>query len=187
MDADPAHVTSLHYRGEGWPGTFRAGLDDGSATPPLSYAESWGRLTGYRSLRCNLCPDGLGRIADISCGDAWHALPGSDGKGRSLVLVRTERGRQILRRAMAAKYVQLTPVSADAVLSAQKNLLRRRRELFGRLVALRLLLIPIPKFSNFSLRRSWLRLPLWRKTQTIAGTLRRAILRRWWQRRRVIA
>jgi len=183
MGVDPERVISVRYRGEGWPGDFRVLLDDGSCAKPLTYTESWGRLTGYRPLRCNLCPDGLGRIADISCGDAWHKLSGNGDLGKSLVLVRTERGREILQRAMAANYVELSPVGTSAVLSAQASLLQRRKELFGRLLAMRLLLIPTPKFSNFSLKRSWLRLPFVRKVQTITGTFRRAAARGWWRRR----
>ena len=125
----------------------------------------------------------VGVIADISCGDAWHNFAGSDDMGRSLVLVRTERGRTILHGAIAAGYVQLTPVGAEAVLSAQTSLLQRRRELYGRLLAMRILMIPTPRFAKFSLMRSWLALPLRRKTQTVVGTIRRAATRGWWRRR----
>jgi coenzyme F420 hydrogenase subunit beta len=183
MDVNPLKVLDLRYRGQGWPGEFRVAQNNGSPPETLSYAESWDRLTRYRPLRCNLCPDGLGRIADISCGDAWHKLGENGDAGRSLVLVRTERGREILHRAIAAKCLELTRVDAGAVVAAQTSLLQRRRELFGRLVALRLLMIPTPKFSNFSLARSWLRLSLRRKMQTIGGTLSRAVRRGWWRRR----
>jgi coenzyme F420 hydrogenase subunit beta len=186
IDVDPAKIKSLRYRGEGWPGTFHAVLDDGSATEPISYTDSWNHLTGYRPLRCNLCPDGLGRIADISCGDAWHALAGSGEAGRSLVLVRTERGMAILHGAIAAGYVELVRVGPEAVLAAQTSLLQRRRELFGRLLAMKLLMIPAPKFVKFSLLRGWLTLSLQRQVQTIMGTIRRAASRGWWRRRPVV-
>jgi len=183
MDVDASKVTSLRYRGEGWPGHFRVLQGNGTPGKSLTYEESWSRLTGYRPLRCNICPDGLGRLADISCGDAWHKLDNGSDPGRSLVLVRTKRGRDILRRAIAANYVKLTRVHSDAVLSAQTSLLQRRRELFGRLLAMRLLMIPTPKLLNFSLGSAWLRLPLRKKAQTILGTLRRAAVRGWWRRR----
>lgn len=183
LEVDPASVTSLRYRGEGWPGLFRVLSDGGSRTDTLTYHESWSQLTGYRPLRCNLCPDGLGRIADVSCGDAWHRATNAGDPGRSLILVRTKRGQEILARAQAAGYVHLTPLGPQAVLVAQSSLLQRRRELFGRLFALRLLGIPVPKFANFSLLASWLRLPLGRKIRTVTGTLRRAAVRSWWRRR----
>ena len=184
MDVSADNVSTLNYRGEGWPGEFRVGYGPGSQQKSMSYDESWAKLTGYRPLRCNLCPDGLGRVADISCGDAWHAYNEGGSPGKSLVLVRTARGREILRRAIAAGYVTLAPANAETVKAAQPGLLQRRRELFGRLLALRLMMIPTPRFSNFSLARSWMRLSMGRKVKTVAGTLRRAATRGWWRPQR---
>jgi coenzyme F420 hydrogenase subunit beta len=84
---------------------------------------------------------------------------------------------------MAAKYVELVPIGATAVLSAQTNLLARRREIFGRLLAMKLLLIPMPRLIGFSLFRSWIRLPLLEKVRTVVGTYRRLVQRGLWRRR----
>ena len=84
---------------------------------------------------------------------------------------------------MAARYVELAPIGASAVLSAQTDLLARRRELFGRLLAMKLLLMPTPRFAGFSLLRSWIRLPLLEKARTVLGTLRRLVQRGLWRRR----
>jgi coenzyme F420 hydrogenase subunit beta len=181
----PNQIDSVRYRGEGWPGRFTIIYDNEKHKQSLSYAESWGELTHYRSLRCNLCPDGLGRLADISCGDAWENSTENGNPGLSLVVVRTTRGQRILREAIATNYVQLWPVTSDNVFAAQKNLLNRRTEIFGRLVGLKLFGIPLPRFSGFSLLRSWLRLPLGRKAVTILGTAKRVIMRRLYVRRPV--
>jgi coenzyme F420 hydrogenase subunit beta len=176
-------IDSVRYRGVGWPGKFKILYDNSSKEQSLSYEKSWGALTSYRPLRCNLCPDGLGRVADISCGDAWESYENSGDAGRSLVLVRTARGQEILHGAIAANYVQLKPVTSENVLSAQVNLLERRKELFGRLLALKLFLIPTPKFIGFSMLRSWVRLPFPRKARTILGTVKRILTRSLWRRR----
>jgi coenzyme F420 hydrogenase subunit beta len=184
LDVPRRDVKALHYRGEGWPGRFRVVTEPPQpAVKSLSYQESWGRLTSYRPLRCNLCPDGLGRIADIACGDAWEQYANDGDPGRSLVLVRTERGHQLLDAARRAGYAALQTAGADNVLRAQANLLTRRRELFGRLLAFRLLGAPIPSFQNFSLTRSWLRIGLKWQVKTILGTLRRIVQRGWYRRR----
>jgi len=156
-------IDKLRYRGEGWPGSFKVLYDNYMKEKSISYKESWSKLTKYVSLRCRLCPDGLGRLADISCGDAWHLYPKNGDTGRSIVLVRTQRGKDILHRAMDAKYVSLKRITANEVLSAQVNLLGKRKQLFGRLFALRLFLIPVPVFKGFSLFRSWLKLPFFTK------------------------
>ena len=173
-------MVDLRYRGEGWPGEFKARWDDGSEKC-VSYEQSWGSLTSYRPLRCNLCPDGLGQLADISCGDAWDEYdPERPSPGVSIVLVRTPRGQRILRQAIEAGYLTLQPAGPERVIAAQKNLLSRRHELFGRLLALRLLGIPVPRYLGFSLFSGWMELPLSRKFRTVAGTLRRALRRRWY-------
>jgi coenzyme F420 hydrogenase subunit beta len=186
-DIREENVSSVRYRGEGWPGLFEVKLKDGTTGQALTYNDSWGRLTSYRPLRCNLCPDGLGRVSDIACGDAWHQLAENGDIGRSLILVRTERGRKILHDAIAAGYIVASKSDGAAVRLAQKSLLVRRRELWGRFFGLRLLLIPTPNFRGFSLLRSWVTLPWKRRIQTIAGTARRAVKRNWWRPRRLLS
>ena len=117
------HLIDVSYRGNGWPGEFKARWDDGSEKR-ISYEQSWGRLASYRPLRCNLCPDGLGQLADISCGDAWDEYdPERPSPGVSIVLVRTPRGQRILRQAIEAGYLTLQLAGPERVLAAQKNLL----------------------------------------------------------------
>jgi coenzyme F420 hydrogenase subunit beta len=183
LDVPLQEVTSVRYRGEGWPGTFKVGFQGGAQERSFSYQESWGRLAGYRPLRCHLCPDGLGRVADICCGDAWERLDNGRDAGRSIVVVRTLRGQEILRRAIAAKYVDLEPVGPSAVLAAQPNQIQRHRELWSRLLGMRLLFVPVPRFVGFSLSNTWRELSFRRKVRITLGTIRRVALRGLWRRR----
>jgi coenzyme F420 hydrogenase subunit beta len=144
-------------------------------------------LTSYRPLRCNLCPDGLGRTADISCGDAWDQFKDDGDPGRSIALVRTAKGREIFQAARRAGYVSVRAVAADNVLRAQASLLARRRSLFGRLVAFRMLGVPVPKYKGFSLFRSWRETPSTDQLKSVLGTLRRILQHRWFRRRRSTA
>jgi coenzyme F420 hydrogenase subunit beta len=180
-------IDSLRYRGEGWPGDFKIIYDSGKRERRLSYDDSWSKLTHYRSMRCNLCPDGLGRVADISCGDAWENSSDHGNPGMSLVIVRTLRGQRILRGAIAANYVTLQPASANNVFAAQGSLLRRRTEIWGRMLGLKALGIPTPKFNGFSLLQSWLQLPLRRKATTILGTAKRAVARKLYRRQTLMS
>jgi coenzyme F420 hydrogenase subunit beta len=183
LDVPSQDIKALHYRGDGWPGRFRVVTDPVRENRSLTYQESWGRLTSYRPLRCNLCADGLGRVADIACGDAWEQYAEDGDPGRSLVLVRTERGREILAAARSAGYATLHTAAAGNVLRAQANLLERRRALFGRLLAFRLVGAPIPTFKGFSLLRSWLGIGPKEQLRTVLGTLRRILQRGWYRRR----
>jgi coenzyme F420 hydrogenase subunit beta len=180
-----SETKSLRYRGEGWPGLLKVFRTDDSLAGSLTYQQSWGRLTKFTPFRCRVCPDGVGRVADISCGDAWHRHGSEDDPGRSLVLVRTRRGREILQRAVASGYVHLMPSGLAEVKKAQTNLLAKRREIYGRLTALRLLGIPAPQFVNFSLFSSWIKLSPSLIVKTIFGTLRRLWRAKAWRRRQI--
>lgn len=179
----PEPIREVHYRGAGWPGRFRVVGESGAEHGSLSYEESWGRLTAHRPLRCNLCPDGLGRLADISCGDAWHNFDTGGDPGRSLVIVRTERGRRALEQARRAGYVTLHPAGSADVLKAQQNLLQRRRTLYGRLMAFRLSGAPTTTYKGFALREAWWQLPVADRFRSVAGTLRRIVQHGWFRRR----
>jgi len=170
LEVAPEETKALRYRGEGWPGRFKVLSGNPGKEKSLSYAEAWGQLISYRPWRCHLCPD-VGSVADISCWDAWHEADDDRDVGRSIVLVRTPRGQEILHRAIAAKYVELKPSGQAQVFAAQPNLLERRSEIVGRLLVMRLLFVPTPRLIGFSLFRGWIRLPLFKKIRTVARTV----------------
>jgi coenzyme F420 hydrogenase subunit beta len=101
--------------------------------------------------------------------------------GLSLVLIRTERGREIFNNAVKADYIKAYSSNAANVVAAQ-GLVKRRQEVFGRLLAMRLLLIPIPEYAGFSLFKAWMKNPFSTQIKTILGTLRRLIQRGLWHR-----
>lgn len=175
---DPRRVESVRYRGNGWPGnatvTWRD--DNGAAREAsLTYAQSWGEiLQKHRQWRCYICPDHTGEFADISVGDPWYRPIPEGAMGHSLVLVRSERGREIVRRAMAAGYLTLERVESRIVPASQPNLLSTRGALWGRMIALRMMGALVPEFRNLPLFRFWLsELSLKQKAQSIYGTIRR--------------
>lgn len=181
LGVKPRQARDIRYRGCGWPGAtvVRTG-DGGASAPQMAYDESWGNiLSHYGQFRCRLCPDSTGEFADISCGDPWYREVQPGEPGRSLVLARTARGRHVLHRAMEAGYLQLERVEPNTVSLSQKALLSRRRQLWGRLLVMRLMGVPVPRFRGFSLFSSWLRLSAARKVRSLAGTAKRIVLRRW--------
>lgn len=174
----PGEVTELRYRGLGWPGMFAARRNGHSELDPLlTYKDSWGFLQKHRPFSEHIFPDGCGEDADISCGDPWHKPPAKGEAGRSLILARTERGREILRAAAAAGYLKLEPSLAENLVKSQENLLSKRGSIWGRILAFRLLGLPYPRYLGFSLFKAWARLPLQAKAKSILGTMRRVVQR----------
>lgn len=166
-------VVDLRYRGHGWPGEFTATTRDGQEHS-LTYAESWGAvLQKHRQWRCMVCPDHTGEFADLSVGDPWYRDIEPGEPGRSLVVVRTERGRQFLRRAVAAGAVELTRVPATTLVASQPNLLSVRGSVWGRVTTMRALGMAAPRYRRLPMVRAWLRVSGRQKVRSTVGTARR--------------
>ncbi|SDL77591.1 Coenzyme F420 hydrogenase/dehydrogenase, beta subunit C-terminal domain [Tessaracoccus oleiagri] len=172
---DEDRIASVRYRGDGWPGRFRVRGRDGQEAS-LSYDESWGALARrHRQLRCQVCPDGLGELADVTGGDAWHRREESP-EGISVVLARTPLGRRLVEGAAEAGYVELTESDAHRVVAAQ-GLVRRRKLVAARLTALGLLGLPVPRFRGFHLWRAARLIGPVKFVREMGGTLRRGLAR----------
>ena len=176
---ESSSVGRIRYRGRGWPGMFAVWLK-GESEPVLemSYAESWEFVQAYRPWGVHLWPDGLGEHADISCGDPWYREASSGELGSSLVVVRTEAGKRLVRGAMEAGYLELTRGDVRKVVDSQRNLLLKKGAVWGRLMSMRVLGLPAPAHVGYELFDSWLQLPLLHKVRSIVGTVRRILARK---------
>ncbi|UFU02387.1 Coenzyme F420 hydrogenase/dehydrogenase, beta subunit C-terminal domain [Ruania suaedae] len=177
LGVDPAEVSRLDYRGEGWPGRFRvvtAGGDSASTT----YEKSWGALTKHRQWRCLICPDHTGEFADLGIGDPWYRKLQEGESGRSLVIVRTERGRAALATALADGVVAGHELPLERLRESQPGLESTRGAVWGRLLTMRLLGLPAPTYRGMPAFRLWWKLSLRDKVTSTGGTWRRVRARR---------
>lgn len=177
---DSARVEKLRYRGRGWPGMFTVWLK-GESEPALemTYAESWAFVQAYRPWSVHLWPDGCGEHADVSCGDPWYREVETGEHGSSLVVVRSEVGRRLVRGAMEAGYLALVPSSVERVVESQKGLIAKKGAVWGRVFSMRLMGLPTPVHIGYGLFRTWLRLSLSEKLRSTVGTIRRVMRRRY--------
>jgi coenzyme F420 hydrogenase subunit beta len=189
LGVKPEQVEEFRYRGRGWPGPTAVKIRDTKGEIlQMSYEKSWGNiLSNYSQFRCRLCPDSTGELADIACGDPWYRDIAPSDPGWSLILVRTEKGREILQKAICSGYLIAVKASADILPQSQKAILGRRRHLFGRLLTMRMMGVPIPCYKGFYLFRNWRELSSVEKFRSIGGTLKRIILRGWIRPLRLIA
>ena len=140
---------SLKYRGDGWPGNFRAIWNDGIDFQ-LSYNDSWGKVLGRQiGFRCKICPDGIGMLADVAVGDSWSTKNGypdfTESDGRCFVMVRTNNGTKIMAQAEQKGYIVRNPLDINKIAEMQAYQYNRRKLEGWRLV-------PVQLFSGFMLR-----------------------------------
>lgn len=179
---DPSRVEKLRYRGRGWPGMFAVWLKgDGEPALEMTYAESWAFVQAYRPWAVHLWPDGCGEQADVSCGDPWYRVVQPGEHGSSLVVVRSEVGRRLVRGAMEAGYLELVPSSVERVALSQKGLVEKKGAVWGRLLAMRLLGLPVPAHAGYRLFHAWMRIPLSDKFRSTVGTVRRIVSRKYFK------
>lgn len=183
-----AKLTELRYRGEGWPGLMKARYVDSDGTAQESigipYPEGWGRILQVeRRWRCRICDDHTGIFADISVGDPWHDPPEGDlDDGRSLIVAKTPRGKALVEAALAAGVITAEPRERDIIYAAQPNLTDTNAAVWGRKLAMRLMLLDVPKgggAARFSLW--WKHLALKPKMQSVGGALKRIIRMKLWR------
>jgi coenzyme F420 hydrogenase subunit beta len=180
---DAGSLEYLRYRGFGWPGFFSTRNRGESETREhLIYFDAWAFLQRFRPYSTHLFPDGSGEAADISCGDPWYRPVEPGEHGSSLIVVRTEAGREFLMQAVAAGHLVVKPATVQQMAKSQENLTSKRGAIWGRLVAFSLLGAPVPRYRGFSLWKNWRRLPLGEKQRSFFGTLRRVISRGYYRR-----
>ena len=174
---DPAMVRSVRYRGNGWPGEAEAIVEtpQGNTAHRLTYDESWGQtLQKHRQWRCYVCADHTGEFADIAVGDPWYREIEPGEAGHSLLLARTEPGRQAIESAIEAGYLHAKPVASALVPASQPGLAKVRGAVWGRIAASRMLGIPAPRYRGLPTFPAWLRLPWREKLRSTVGLARRS-------------
>lgn len=178
--SDETTVSNLRYRGCGWPGQFTVTSD--ARDYAMDYRTSWGKRLGPTvQWRCKICPDGVGESADLSVCDYWEVDDRgyplfAEADGRSGLLVRTERGRDLLKEAIEAGVLAGEPLRAEEIAKIQPGQTGRRSTLFLRLLGARMAGLRVPSYSGFPLVRLMPR--------TFRSNLR--ILRGSWRRARAM-
>lgn len=146
---------SLDYRGNGWPG-FATAIDEQNNIHQITYDESWGKILGRDLMpACKFCIDGIGEMADISCGDAWYLTKEnkpdfSEHMGRNVVFARTVQGNMLLNEMKKENLIFLKEYEKYQVELPliQKSQWNRRREMQSRILAMKLLLKSSPSYNK---------------------------------------
>lgn len=120
-------VSTLRYRGNGWPSGIQIALKNGNSVFVKNNASLWSDVFHSRLCspkRCLYCQDTLNKNADISLADPW--LPEfrhTETSGESLVVARTPLGEKILEESTVCSLVRIG--DEKAFQSQRETILRK--------------------------------------------------------------
>ena len=173
-------LKSLRYRGDGWPGFTTAITVSGQAYK-TDYATSWGKILGRDIMKmCRFCLDGVGELADISCGDAWYLTADkrpdfSEGEGRNVIFARTENGEALLQKVICDRKVEVQPADIGDLKYMQAYQRDRRASMTDKLAASKMLGKSVPKWKWTSIIRYAKHISLHRHLSILKGTCKRIL------------
>jgi coenzyme F420 hydrogenase subunit beta len=82
----------------------------------------------FRYQACEFCDDVVGETADISVGDAWLPEYMADGRGTSVIVVRSQTLQSVMEVAASESRIHLAEESPERIAKSQAGGLRDRRE-----------------------------------------------------------
>jgi coenzyme F420 hydrogenase subunit beta len=145
---DYRSLKDFRYRGGGQPGSLRFVTNDGkeASTPYPQYVG----LTGEsKMLRCHLCVDATGELADIACGDAWIPKFEKDKYPWSVILSRSSIGTSIIREMERKDLIALSDMTLEEVkLSQRFNLKSKKNRQAARMKLYKMLGYKVPEFDG---------------------------------------
>jgi len=120
----PENIRRICYRGNGWPGSFRAYDENGLILErPLLGDELEYLVPVDHYLRCYNCLDHWAHFADIAVSDPWSdKFIKTERKGRSAVMIKTERGRSAVQAAIDNGQLIADEISSQEMVSYNKHL-----------------------------------------------------------------
>lgn len=173
----------IKYRGEGWPGNFKALWKDGSKYE-ISYNDSWGKVLGRNlGFRCKICPDGIGMLADIAVGDSWNTQNGypdfTEADGRNFCFIRSQIGLKLFNDAVNAGYIECRELNPKKVKYMQAYQYDRRHMVPWRVLAANVLSGLILNFRGLGLTNLILKSNKITGIYELYGTMKRFIKNRY--------
>jgi coenzyme F420 hydrogenase subunit beta len=146
-------LSLFRYRGYGNPGPTRLETKDGRVFE-LSYQDMWEDEATWRiQPRCKICPDAIGESADLAASDVWPGGgPTGEDEGFNGIIVRTERGLELYRAALAAgAIVETRRVDFRDFDEFQPHQVRKKRAVWARLAGMRAAGRAVPETHNLRL------------------------------------
>jgi coenzyme F420 hydrogenase subunit beta len=145
---DYKKISFFRFRGGGQPGSLLM-KDSNNDFFEMPYPNYVG-YTGYsKMLRCHLCVDATGELADIACGDAWLDKYITDNKTWSIILTRSDFATKIIEKMKSSNYIYLEFISPEDVFKSQSlNITSKKYRQFSKYKLYHILGYKLPLFDG---------------------------------------
>lgn len=172
---------SLKYRGDGWPG-YATAINFDNKVFKMEYREAWGKTLGRDIMKaCRVCLDGIGEMADISCGDVWYMNADQtpdfgEHEGRNVIFSRTVAGTELISNAIKDKviHVEKFPEYDEYLKKIQKYQYERKATMRVKLLVLKILGKSVPTYDSNVMKQFSKTIDKKKQWRIAAGTLKRA-------------
>lgn len=168
----------LVYRGDGWPGLVKA-TDNTGKEYSMLYQDAWMNILGKVIRKsCKFCIDSIGEMSDISCGDYWKLSENKEPlfletDGVNCIFAWTEQGAALLKSMHKFNQISLKKEDISLLQYVQPNHFYRRTTAFYRILAMKLMLGKVPRYSyNVALKYSGYG-SIYKGLQAFKGTIKR--------------
>ena len=124
-----ADVTSLQYRGNGWPSGIQIETKDGKKVFVPNSRSIWNKIFHSRLFirqKCFMCQDTLNKHSDLSLADPWLRQFSGEKTGKTLVVCNTDIGNNILCQCANDGGVSLDNIEYSEVVKSQKGTILRK-------------------------------------------------------------
>jgi coenzyme F420 hydrogenase subunit beta len=145
---NPKNIGFFRFRGNGQPGSMLIQERTGKKVE-LPYPKYVGLNGIPKHLRCHLCVDATGELADIACGDAWLQRFLKDINPWSIILTRNKKADDLIKQMREAQMITTTAITLEEVKSSQhQNLTSKKVRQKSRYFLYNILGFTLPSFDG---------------------------------------
>jgi len=151
-------IKKLQYRAGEWPGYLKILTDKGEELKAEKFYYNY-LIPFYITKSCLYTPDFTNELTDISVGDAWHPDYEKIGKGFSVIIARSLKGKNLLEEMKAAGVIKLEDIDVNKVKNMHGHMLDfKKRGSFIRFKFLKIMGKKVPNFGYLPKKISIIRI-----------------------------
>jgi len=145
---NPINIDFFRFRGNGQPGSMLIKEKSGKNVE-IAYPKYVGFNGLSKHLRCHLCVDATGELADIACGDAWIDRFLNDIKPWSCIITRSKFADDIVKKMINLNIITSQSISIEEIkISQHENINSKKIRQKSRFYLYKIMGFTLPLFDG---------------------------------------